>query len=153
VQYQNFINIHQVVLQFTRTHWQPGRCGYSSMPFFLSYCTVFVVFNPTMKPNVQCLAVLDHFMLRVYVICHFWTLICNLWGYWRHHLICYTSVFTTPLVVTTISVYSVLWPSDVVSRSSPLISSVICSVISLQCLYLVVSSISVPVCRPSNRPE
>jgi hypothetical protein len=83
----------------------------------------------------------------VYVICHFWTQICNVLGYRRHHSICYTSLFTTPLVVTTISVYNVLWPSDVVSRSGPLISSAICSVISVQCLYLClylgVSSMSV----------
>jgi hypothetical protein len=68
---------------------------------------------------------------------------CNVLGYWRHRSVCYASLFTTPLVVTTISVNSVLWPSDVVSRSGPLISSVICSLISFQCLNLGVSSISV----------
>jgi hypothetical protein len=88
-------------------------------------------------------AVLGPFTSRVYVTYHFWTPICNVLGYWRRRWVCYTSLITTPLVVTTISVYSVLWPSDVVVRSSPLISSVICSVISLQRLYLGVSSISV----------
>jgi hypothetical protein len=60
---------------------------------------------------------------------------CNLLGYRRHHSICYTCLFTTPLVVTTVSGYSVLWPSDVVSRSGPLISSVS----SLFCLLSVCS--------------
>jgi hypothetical protein len=73
-----------------------------------------------MTPSVQC--------LQYYVMCHFWTLICNVLGYWRHHSICYTSLFTTPLVVTTVSGYNVLWPSDVVSRSG--LFSVIYSVIS-----------------------
>jgi hypothetical protein len=50
--------------------------------------------------------------------------------------------FTTPLIVTTISVYSVLWPSDVMSRSGPLISSVICSVIS----FCDLSSVSLSRC-------
>jgi hypothetical protein len=63
--------------------------------------------------------VLGHFTSRVYVTFHFWTPICNVLGYWRHRSDCYTSLFTTPLVVTTISVYNVLGPSDVVSRSGP----------------------------------
>jgi hypothetical protein len=108
------------------------------------YCTMFVYFNPTMTPNVQCWGHLT-ILLHVYVICHFWTPICNVLGYWRHRSISFTSLFTTPLVVTTISLYSVLWPSNVVSWSGPLISSVICSVISLQCSYLGVSSISVSI--------
>jgi hypothetical protein len=57
---------------------------------------------------------------------HSWTPICNLLGYRRHHSICYTYLFTTLLVVTTISVYNELWPSNVVSRSGPLISSLFC---------------------------
>jgi hypothetical protein len=57
--------------------------------------------------------------LRVYVTYHFWTPICNMLGYWRHRSVCYTYLFTTSLVVTTISVYNVLGPSDVVSRSGP----------------------------------
>jgi hypothetical protein len=109
-----------------------------------SYCTMFVVFNPTMTPNVQCWRYMTT-LLHVYVICHFWTPICNVLGYWWHRSICYTRLFTTPLLVATISGYNVLWPSDVVSRSGPLISSVISSVISLQCLYLGVSSISVSI--------
>jgi hypothetical protein len=44
---------------------------------------------------------------------------CNVLGYWRHRSVCYTSLFTTSLVVTTVSVYNVLGPSDVVSRSGP----------------------------------
>jgi hypothetical protein len=44
---------------------------------------------------------------------------CNVTGYWWHRSICYTPLFTTPLVVTTVSVYNELWPSDVVSRSGP----------------------------------
>jgi hypothetical protein len=55
---------------------------------------------------------------------------CNLLGYRRHHSICYTCLFTTPPVVTTVCGYNVLWPSDVVSRSGPLISSVIFYVFS-----------------------
>jgi hypothetical protein len=33
-----------------------------------TYCTVFVVCNLTMTPNVQCLAVLDNFTLRVHYL-------------------------------------------------------------------------------------
>jgi hypothetical protein len=43
----------------------------------------------------------------------------NVLGYWRRRSICYTCLFTTSLVVTTISFYNVLGPSDVVSRSGP----------------------------------
>jgi multidrug transporter EmrE-like cation transporter len=107
----------------------------------LLYCTMFWVCNPTMMPSVQ----FWRYLVTSRVRCHFWTPICNVLGYWWHHSICYTSLFTTPLVVTTISGYSMLRPSDVVSRSGPLISSVICSVISLQCLYLGISSISVSI--------
>jgi hypothetical protein len=114
-------------------------------------CTVFVVCNPAMTPNVQSWRYLTT-LRYVYVICHFWTPVCNVLGYWWHRSVCYTSLFTTSLVVTTISVYSVLWLSDVVSRSGSLISSVICSVISfgvfisvslLSLSHLGVSSISV----------
>jgi hypothetical protein len=98
--------------------------------------------------------VLDHITSRVYVICHFWTPICNVLGYWRRRSVCYTCLFTTPPVVTTISVYNVLWPSDFASLSGPgssldllLGSSLICvfdlcfSSVSLfyLCLYLGVS--------------
>jgi hypothetical protein len=110
------------------------ECQKNIRVFTYMYCTVLSVFNPTMRPNVQCWRYLTT-LRYVYVICHFWTPICNVLGYRRHRSICYTCLFTTPLL-TTISVYSVLWPSDVVSRSGPLISSIICSVISLQCLYL-----------------
>jgi hypothetical protein len=102
------------------------------------------VFNPTRTSNVQCLQYLTTSRC-VYIICHFRTPICNMLGYWRHRLVGYTSLFTTPLVITTISVYNELWPSDVMSWSGPLISSVIRSVISLQCFYLGVSSISVSI--------
>jgi hypothetical protein len=88
------------------------------------YCTVLGVFNPTMMPNVQCLRYFTS-LRYVYVICHFWTPISNVLGYRRHHSICYTCLFTTLLVVTIVSGYNVLWPSDVVSRSGPLISSVL----------------------------
>jgi hypothetical protein len=47
---------------------------------------------------------------------------CHLLGYTRHHSLCYSGLFTTPLVVTTISGYE-FWPSDVVSGSGPLIFS------------------------------
>jgi hypothetical protein len=50
-----------------------------------------------MTPNVQCLRYLTT-LLHVYVICHFWTPICNVRGYWRHRSVCYTSLLTTPLV-------------------------------------------------------
>jgi hypothetical protein len=46
-------------------------------------------------------------------------------GYWWHHWICYTGLFTTPRVVITISPYNESWPSDVLSRSGPWISSVL----------------------------
>jgi hypothetical protein len=48
---------------------------------------------------------------------------CNLLGYRRHHSTCYTLLFTTPQVVTTVSGYNEFWPSDILSRSGPWISS------------------------------
>jgi hypothetical protein len=48
---------------------------------------------------------------------------CNLLGYRWHRSICYTGLFTTPRVVITISPYNDFWPSDVLPRSGPLISS------------------------------
>jgi hypothetical protein len=115
---------------------------YTEVPL---YCTVFVFFNPVIKPHVQYWRYLTT-LRHVYVSYHFWTPKCNVLGYWRHHSVCYTSLFTTPLVVTTISVYSV-WPSDVVSRSGTLISSLL-SVrwslfsLSFRCLfYLCLSSL------------
>jgi hypothetical protein len=65
------------------------------------YCTMLGYFNPTMTPNVQSRRFLTT-LRYVYVICHCWTPICNVLGYWWHRSICYTSLFTTPLVVTTI---------------------------------------------------
>jgi hypothetical protein len=50
---------------------------------------------------------------------------CNVLGYWRRRSVCYTCLFTTSLVVTTISFYNVLGPSDVVSRSGPGTSALI----------------------------
>jgi hypothetical protein len=85
------------------------------------------------------LAVLDHFTLRVYVICHFWTPICNVLGYWRHRSICYTSLFSTPVVVTTIF-FPVCYDPLTSYLGVVLWSRVICLVICLQCLYLGVSS-------------
>jgi hypothetical protein len=108
------------------------------------YCTVLGVFNPTMTPNVQCWRYLTT-LLHVYVTCHSWTPICNVLGYWRHHSICYTSLFTTSLVVITISVYSVLWPSDVVSRSGPLISFLLSVLWSLFSVFISVSLLSLSV--------
>jgi hypothetical protein len=97
---------------------------------------------PTMMPNVRHWRYLT--TLRYgYDICHFWTPICNVLGHWRHRSICYTSLFTTPLVVTTISVYSVLWPFDVVSRSGPLISSLLSVRWSLFGVFISVSLLSV----------
>jgi hypothetical protein len=42
-------------------------------------------------------------LLHVYVTYHVWTPICNVLGYWRHRSVCYTSLFTTSLVVITVS--------------------------------------------------
>jgi hypothetical protein len=56
---------------------------------------------------------------------HCWTPICTVLGYWWHRSICYTCLFTTPLVINTISGYNMLWPSDVVSLSGSLISSLL----------------------------
>jgi hypothetical protein len=55
---------------------------------------------------------------------HWWTPL-DLLGYWRHHSMCYTGLFTTPPVDITISPYNESWPSDVLSRSGPGISSVL----------------------------
>jgi hypothetical protein len=100
------------------------------------YCTMFCVFNPTMTPNVRCWGTWPLYITGLRYLSLLNTNY-NVLGYWRHRSICYISLFTTPLVVTTISVYSVLWPSDVVSRSGSLISSVICSVIYFGDLSLV----------------
>jgi hypothetical protein len=67
-------------------------------------------------------AVLGPFTSRFCVTYHFWTPLCNVLGYWRHRSVCYTSLFTTSLIVITISFYNVLGPSDVVSWSGPFIS-------------------------------
>jgi hypothetical protein len=75
-------------------------------------------------------------LATLYVMGHFWTPICNVLGYRIHHSICYTCLFTTPLVVIIISVYSVLWSSDVVSRSGPLISSLFCLLSAPECWQL-----------------
>jgi hypothetical protein len=59
----------------------------------------------------------------------FWPLMdanCTLLlGYWWHHSVCYTGLFRTPQGVITISPYNESWPSDVLSRSDPWISSVL----------------------------
>jgi hypothetical protein len=59
--------------------------------------------------------------------------------YWRRRSDCYSGLFTTSLVVTTISVYNVLWPSVVASLSGPGSSAlVLCSPViwsSLICLW------------------
>jgi hypothetical protein len=91
-----------------------------------------------MTPTIQCLRYLTT-LLHAYVICHFWTPVCNVLGYWRHHSVCYSSLFTTPLVITTISVYSELWPSVVMPRSGPLISSLLCVQWSLFSVFISVS--------------
>jgi hypothetical protein len=44
---------------------------------------------------------------------------CNMLEYWRRRSVCYSGLFMTSLVVTTISLYNELWPSDVASRSGP----------------------------------
>jgi hypothetical protein len=44
-------------------------------------------------------------------------------GYWWHHSICYTGLFTTPWLVITISPDSEFWLSDVLSPNGPWISS------------------------------
>jgi hypothetical protein len=132
---------------------------------YVKYCTMFVVGNPSTTPNVQCLRYFTT-LHYVYAICHFWTPICNVLGYRRQHSICYTCLFMTPLVVTTISGYIVLWPSDVVSRGGPLISSLLFVRWSLFSVFISVSLLPLSVvfshlslflsqflfyiCRPSN---
>jgi hypothetical protein len=69
----------------------------------------------------------------LYVTClRYWSLLntkFDVLGYCRRRSVCYSGLFTTSLVVTTISFYNVLWPSDVASPerswflcSGPLIS-------------------------------
>jgi hypothetical protein len=87
-------------------YWNPSPHSIMSKTSIISltYCDVFGVFNP--------------FTSRVYVTDHFWTpnvtysVLETPFGL----LLCF---ITTSLVVTTISFYNVLWPSDVVSRSGP----------------------------------
>jgi hypothetical protein len=109
------------------------------------YCNVLCVFNP--------------FTSRVYVTDHFWTpditcllylsllnTKCNVLKYWRRRSVYYSGFFTS-LVVTRISFYNVLWPSDVASQSGPgssalvlwspsIWSSLICVGLSLDLLVL-----------------
>jgi hypothetical protein len=94
--------------------------------------------------------VLGPFTSRVYC---YWSLLntkCNALGYWRRRSVCYSGLFTTSLVATTISFYNVLGPCDVASRSGPgssalilespvILSSLICV---LSSLYLSLFSIS-----------
>jgi hypothetical protein len=74
---------------------------------------------------VQCLRYLtisNHQMHNV------WPLMdanCTLLGYRGHHSICYTGLFTTLLVLITISPYNEFWLPDVLSRGGPLMSSVL----------------------------
>jgi hypothetical protein len=82
-----------------------------------TYCYMLRVRDHFWPSNVPCLPLLD--------------VKCNPLGYRRHYSICYTCLFTTPLVITIISFYIVLWPSDVVSRSSTLISSLFSSMSSV----------------------
>jgi hypothetical protein len=108
-----------------------------------SYCTVLAVCNPTMTLNVQCWGT--------------WSLLsllntnCNVLGYWRHRSICYISLFTTSLVVITISPYNVLWPSDVVSQSGPLISVLLSVRWSTFVMFSLLPLSLLCVCRPSIR--
>jgi hypothetical protein len=114
--------------------------------------------NHFSTPNVQCWGTWS-----LYVAClRYLSLLntkCDVLVYWRHRSVCYTSLFTTSLV-TTISFYNVLGPSDVVSRSGPgsslgllFGSSLICvsgrSFVSLFCVSLLcvclLSSVS-PLC-------
>jgi hypothetical protein len=61
----------------------------------------------------------DH---QMYIVRSLMDANCNLLGYWWHHSICYTGLFTTPRVVITSSPYNEAWPSDALSRSGPWIS-------------------------------
>jgi hypothetical protein len=71
-----------------------------------------------LTPNVTCW---DTWPL--YVTClRYWSLLntkCDVLEYWRRRSVCNSGFFTTSLVVTTISFYNVLWPSDVASLSGP----------------------------------
>jgi hypothetical protein len=86
-----------------------------------------------------------HQMYNVGVLAHFTSRVrylsllntnCNVIGYRRPHSVFYTCLFTTPVVVSKISVYSVLWPSDVVFRSDlcPLFSLSVAP--QIECLRL-----------------
>jgi hypothetical protein len=118
-------------------------------PLHLSYCTMLDVFNPTMTSNVQRLRYFTT-LRYLYVICHFWTPTCNVLGYWRHR-----SVLLHLFIYDSTSRHYNLWLQCVVclwcrvSERSFDLFSVICLVISLQRLYLGVSSISVYCVLPS----
>jgi hypothetical protein len=49
------------------------------------------------------LHILKTMQLILYNVCALLDAKCNLLGYRRHHSICYTRLFTTPLVVVTVS--------------------------------------------------
>jgi hypothetical protein len=44
---------------------------------------------------------------------------CDVLEYWRRRSVSYSGLFTTSLVVTTITFYNVRWPSDVASQRGP----------------------------------
>jgi hypothetical protein len=115
--------------------------------FFFNFLAIHNISSTETVIILYCVGVLGPFTSRVYVTDHFWIPICNVLGYWRHRSVCYTSLFTTSLVVTTISFYNVLGPSDIASRSGPgssviilgspmISSSVICVGPSLDLLLL-----------------
>jgi hypothetical protein len=72
---------------------------------------------------VLCLWVRDHFWHQLYNVWPLMDAKCKWLCYWWQRSICYTRLFTTPLVVTTIFCYNVVWLSDILSRSGPWISS------------------------------
>jgi hypothetical protein len=82
--------------------------------YFVCECILYSVYDTGLLLTTKC-TMLGHCGMRK----------CNLLGYWWHHSICYTGLFTTLRVVITVSPYNVFWPSDVLSRSGPWISSVL----------------------------
>jgi hypothetical protein len=140
-----------LLISFIENSWRrliQYACNWFGSSF--QYCTMLGYLVP-----------LRHVFIATY---HFWTPICNVLGYRRHRSVCYTSLFTTSLVSTTVSFYNVLGPSDVVSRSGPGSSALVLgsSLIyvsdrSLDLSSLCVSSVSLfylscPfICCPSKR--